>query len=903
VNTRRIIWIGVLSIALLGALLAWFQLRDHKKPVGDALTAIPESASLVFRINDLKQAQNQLNQGNLIWEAVQDLDWGTQSQNAIAQVDSILQLLKSGPEFSSDRSAWLSIHRVQNNTFSYVLSIEMDHPQQGAHLIEQLTAIGQPLNAKQVTVGEAILLENDSLSICNDNGILLISDNKDLVRTALETKRTGGSLNRNATFNRVKETAGNKATINLYVNYQKLAKDLTAFAASDEHDHAASIGNFAAWTEVDLSWRSNALLMNGYTICADSNMSFLSIFNNQESQTFEADKVLPANTISYVAYGISNFRTFLEAYDQYTENTNNSPTRREQLNRLRESHGFDPYRDFSSWVGNEIVRAELASGEATETITLISATNTGDAIRKLTGFVSEDDTILAPQDSGVAIYRIPVDGMLPATLGNSFEKLDTCFFTIFRHYVVCASTPATLNNFLLANENKRTLTRNPNYTDFISNLNRDFSLISYVSPTRYNSPLLALTAPEHRDIITKHRTTMERFDGCFTQYMITKPNLFYTSAFLRHNPQTKSEVASLWELELDTAFLKQPWLLRNHNTNGLDIAIQDEAHQLYLISGTGSVFWKKKLNEAIIGDVHQVDALKNGKLQMAFVTANALHILDRNGNYLPGFPVKLKATATAPLTVMDYERNREYRLLVSCDDKRTYNYTVKGTSVEGWKNPLHADVVQSPVLHTIVQGKDYVIMPDQSGKITITDRQGNVRLKLKEQIPERSRFIYLEPGKDLVKTKIVTIDSSGNLYKLSLSDNLERTRFPDFSHVNWLMCEDLDQDGKVEYIAMDEKKLVTYANDQRAQFRFSFEQPVKHTGGLYRFDNNDVRIGAVTGGSEELYLINKGGVMAAGFPIKGNSIFSIGRMHQNQQPILLTTLPKNRLVAYSIIEQ
>jgi hypothetical protein len=396
---------------------------------------------------------------------------------------------------------------------------------------------------------------------------------------------------------------------------------------------------------------------------------------------------------------------------------------------------------------------------------------------------------------------------------------------------------------------------------------------------------------------------MERFDGCFTQYMITKPNLFYTSAFLRHNPQTKSEVASLWELELDTAFLKQPWLLRNHNTNGLDIAIQDEAHQLYLISGTGSVFWKKKLNEAIIGDVHQVDALKNGKLQMAFVTANALHILDRNGNYLPGFPVKLKATATAPLTVMDYERNREYRLLVSCNDKRTYNYTVKGTPVEGWKNPLHDDIVQSQVLYTIVQGKDYVITPDQSGKITITDRQGNVRLKLKEQIPERSRFIYLEPGKDLVKTKIVTIDSSGNLYKLSLSDNLERTRFPDFSHVNWLMCEDLDQDGKVEYIAMDEKKLVTYANDQRAQFRFSFEQPVKHTGGLYRFDNNDVRIGAVTGGSEELYLINKGGVMAAGFPIKGNSIFSIGRMHQNQQPILLTTLPKNRLVAYSIIEQ
>ena len=98
-NTRRIIWIGILSVALLGSLLAWFQLRDHKKPVGDALTAIPESASLVFRITDLRQVQNQLNQGNLIWEAIQDLEWGQETQNAIAQVDSILQQLKSGKIF------------------------------------------------------------------------------------------------------------------------------------------------------------------------------------------------------------------------------------------------------------------------------------------------------------------------------------------------------------------------------------------------------------------------------------------------------------------------------------------------------------------------------------------------------------------------------------------------------------------------------------------------------------------------------------------------------------------------------------------------------------------------------------------------------------------------------------
>ena len=62
-----------------------------------------------------------------------------------------------------------------------------------------------------------------------------------------------------------------------------------------------------------------------------------------------------------------------------------------------------------------------------------------------------------------------------------------------------------------------------------------------------------------------------------------------------------------------------------------------------------------------------------------------MHILDRNGNYVERYPVKLRAPATNGLAVFDYENNKDYRLFICGNDRLVYLYDKSGNTVKGWK--------------------------------------------------------------------------------------------------------------------------------------------------------------------------------------------------------------------------
>ena len=70
---------------------------------------------------------------------------------------------------------------------------------------------------------------------------------------------------------------------------------------------------------------------------------------------------------------------------------------------------------------------------------------------------------------------------------------------------------------------------------------------------------------------------------------------------------------------------------------------------------------------------------------MVFNTADSLYILDRNGNNVENFPRRLESRASAGHTLLDYDNNRKYRILIPAEDKKVYNYDKNGEIVKGWK--------------------------------------------------------------------------------------------------------------------------------------------------------------------------------------------------------------------------
>lgn len=901
----KIVLIFAGSLIVAGGIFTFLYLHSLKKPSRDAIEAVPSGAFCVIASHDARNTWEQLNQGNLIWAALTETNWASHVSSTASLVDSLLAANSTMNDLIADNICYLSIHCTGSDGFNYVFSVSLPgtaYEDQALEFVRQ-SANGYTVTEEEMTNAKILTAKSgDKIFYCSvSQGVIQFSDNEDLLKAGIEQLSKGKTLLDDQGFQAVRKTAGEKSAANIYVNYPRLLVLLKRVSDKSFHESLDALNSFAGWTETDLSLRPNAALMNGYTFANDSGGYYLNAFRGQQAQPIEADAVLPGSTVTYLDFSISNFDAWMENYDAYLTKLGTADERRDRLAQLKTNYGYDPKENIGSWIGNEVVKAEVnISGEGIRSVAVISTVSTAKAREELESLRPRMDTNSFPllDSTGVIVRSIPVPEMLPATFGSLFSEFRETYYAITGHYVVIANEENTVKAFVTSAEYGRTLRRDRNYLDFASNMATEASVTLYAAVRRTESLIEERSETGFRADVSHHSEMLKRFDGIVLQYNIGDGNLHYTSAFLRHNPQNKKSTASLWETQLDTTFSTKPWLVSNHNTKGLDIFVQDDANKIYLVSSTGTIFWKKQLSEPILSDIQQIDALKNGKLQIVFNTADSLFVLDRNGAPLAPFPLKLPAHATNGVRVMDYENNREYRMLIACDDHHVYNYDSKGKKVQGWKVPVTDNDVLAPVGHTMIGDKDYVVIIDVMGKTYITDRQGATRLSLKEQLGAPVKQFFLESGKDLAHTQIVSTDSLGNVYRLTFTDDLERLHFLDFSSTPYFEYRDMNGDGSLEYIFLSSDKLAVYNQDKLNSFSYGFESPAVGKPGIFVLGDHDMRIGVTCPQASEIHLINRGGADSEGFPLPGETPISIGQLNGDNGLTIITGVNGKYLCAY-----
>ena len=135
-------------------------------------------------------------------------------------------------------------------------------------------------------------------------------------------------------------------------------------------------------------------------------------------------------------------------------------------------------------------------------------------------------------------------------------------------------------------------------------------------------------------------------------------------------------------------------------------------------------------NFKIISKIHIIDYYANKKYQFLFNTKNHIYILDRNGNFIENYPVKLPAKATCGISVFDYNDNCNYRIFVACNDKQVYLYQKDGQINKDWKITQTKDYVKTPIQYFSYENKDYIVFADNLN-IYILNRKGEVRINPK----------------------------------------------------------------------------------------------------------------------------------------------------------------------------
>jgi hypothetical protein len=633
----------------------------------------------------------------------------------------------------------------------------------------------------------------------------------------------------------------------------------------------------------------------------------LNLFKRQKPQQLDVLRIVPTNTAVLSVLSFSNYASFHKEFLSYQDRIKRKINGNEVLKELNSKYQVNIQKSIIEHIGSEMAVgiAELAQQEfSNKCFAIVKTTSIEDAIAGIKE-VEEAINKVNNQKKVEEKYHEYIIGKIlleanffDAVFGSLFSAIDKPYYTVIGRYIVLANSLEQLKEIVDRFEQERTLAKDSNFKQFADNLSDESNVFVYSniarSPelyTRYLNQTFSETVVQHTDLLRKFEAVAFQF--------ISGNDMFFTNFSLKHNPVYKEEKTTLWEFQLEGELAMKPKIVINHNDNTKEIFVQDTEHNIYLISNTGKKLWSKNIGANIIGEVHQVDALKNGKLQYLFNTSEKLYLIDRNGNDVIGFPVKLKENTNIPLSLMDYDNNKDYRIIIPCGEK-IVNYKITGEPVQGWMFENAEANIAYPILHVSLSGKDYLITIDVNGKVYVFDRKGQARLVLKEKLklPKNGNF-HLEKGTDLKSTFIIITDDSGNIQKLSLTDELDIISMDEMSNDHFFDYKDIDNDKQREYIFADEKFLRVYDKNKNKKIEYELSGKVQNAIQYFMFPDNTGKIGVVIKENQEIYLFKENGSLFEGMPLKGSTPFTISDINGDNQFDLIVGNGRN-LFAYSL---
>ncbi len=786
-----------LFIALSVAVAIWgyFRLKESKEPKGSVLEHIPANAMCVIETKSCGELISQLTRQNLIWNSLLSNASIMVAQNGISYLDS---LVNSSPEIaeviSGNSIYWTFIKEVKGTEHLILFKVKEKNNE------DLFIDFFKKVFAKDASVSsfEAFYFTNNNQKwlVCYKEGIVYLSSDLSLLQNCLDLNKTE-SLANNKAYNELLKLNGEQKT-QVYLNHK-----LTNLLSENLYTQQSLFV-----VEVQL----NEIILTGY-----SNSDSLSIFNaikNQSSESINGFEHLPDSPVAMQGVTLSDPGLFYTVSEQQ-----NSKYLKEQnelaWKALNDSALYNIKKESFENIDKEVLSATYVTDEgASQILSLkIKEAEKSEQLLKLMS-----DSMLNFTD--LKVYKI--NGKFANVFSFSNSDFKNRYACIFENYLLFFSNKMVLNYFQQSLANNKVLGKNVEFMNYANdNLLLECNYFYYE-----NSELIKVN--NLNSIINSEEFWMS--ENATSQISVTAKN--YKSAVqVRINASHAQQETginnspnSLWSFKVDSAITTSAHIFVNHLTQENELCFQDEINQLYLINSTGNLIWKKKINETIQSEIYTVDIFKNGKLQLLFNTKNYLHLLDRNGKYVQGFPVKLPAKVTSNLTLLDYEGKKDYRLLIACADKRIYNFSLYGVKTEGFVPVKTEAEVSLPIRYVHVGASDYLMTADVSGKIYAFSRKGLGRIDFNNRTISNLNNLEVLVGNNLDNTKLIYVDDKNNLLnKITLSDKKEALKLGDelngFNTSFALVNDDAQSDilvyGNGALYAYDlfTSKLVEYFNE------------------------------------------------------------------------------------------
>ncbi len=886
----------LLLIAIpIGLFYVFFRDVESKDQRGISFEAVPENAIMLLENQSLTDFFNTISSARRIRESMNLVDELEPVFSRLLHFDTLMQQGTSLVGRFKSVPFFLSIHQTGDNQFDYFVVIRSGGKvgvTEMAGLIEDFS--GKKGNSSHRTYIRTKITRlsfgegSEDILISELKDYILISPSETLVEVDIRQIREGISLQDQEDFNKVALSAGKNVHGNMFINLSRFP-GFVSRSLSDNGAKNARDKNYGTWLELDLTFRPEAILLNGFASSGDT-VAWMDIFKHQEPQKIEIDRVLPANCMSFFAIGFNDPEKYYEDLEAFLSSTGSYRQRQADINELQRVTGQEAIAHCLSFVNREAGLAYLPGFDTgIEKAVIIGTQSRNMAMEILTDWMSSlavkegkqigdyQYTYRIDRERQHLIYKMPVQKLPELLFGPMFSEVKGRYFGFAGNYLIIADTRQAIQDIIYFNELNKTLSTDPTFQSTVESIVSRSNFYFYSAPFR-SAPLYTHKLnPDWGKWIVRNEKFLQKMGAFSLQVQSqSRSDLYFFNLIIKFADNSPDRPETIWESRLETTLNFKPVLVTNHSTRAKEILIQDEANKLYLVNSSGRILWNLPLEEAIRSEVFQIDYYKNGKLQYLFSTDNELHLLDREGNYVDKYPIHLRATATNGMALFDYDNNRDYRIFIACDDQKVYLYNKTGNLVKGWDFEKTEGVVSHPVLFQRIGNKDYIIFSDEM-RVYILDRRGSVRVSPEKQFARSANNNLLYEGPHAgQEARLVVTDVEGTVNYIYFNGKMKSKQIKKLGPDHYFEYQDLDKDGQRDFIFLEEDRLEVFGSDGLEMFTKKMDAKITHSPAIYRFPGNEKKIGVVTRSREEIYLVNSDGSLYDGFPLRGRTMFSIG---------------------------
>lgn len=898
----RKLLIALSSLLLIG-IIAYFliPIQPKNKSLGysEALNAISPKASFIIRSNDVIHKWSDLS-NTTIGKSLNKIKSYSAIQTIFFRIDSAQNEMISS---FFNQQVFIAGVLTAGNQLNQIIALE-----NGGATKEQIKSciesiIGSEASSSKEYENHTIdvyLLNETKISLAHVGNVVLFSTSSILIEEGIRQLYADVHLPDDVGFKKLLKTADIRADGNFFINFNQIGGCLNLYG-NNHVDFSKSFNQFGGWAELDLNSRDQSWMLNGFSFISDSTSSYLNSFSGEKAQSLNVSSVLPENTgvLSYISF--SNFESYKMKYDQYLSQKQILYTHQKNLSNINKKHNFTVKESFYNWIGDEIALFTVSGDETSFKknsaliIKIADLDKAKEGLRKIhesTGISNE------VQYQTLLINDLGLINFFPLVLGDEFKSISGSKYLLVEDYVIFANDESVLKHIVNFYLRGKTLIKNIQFNQFYSQFSGESNLFYYYNFKLANNYFGSFLKGDQLESYKTNQDSLNKLQAFGFQINANK-KLYRTNAYINYNSNEASQNISLIEVKLDTTYSIRPSIVKNHYTNEKELLIQDDNNMLYLVNNVGKVIWKKALKAQIVGTIQQVDRYKNNKLQYTFVTKNKIHQIDRKGRDVTGYPVELKASVTKGLVVFDYDKNRNYRMLVT-QGKHIHNFNIDGEIVQGWNFKPGADVAIEPKLIQI-KGKDYIVLSDESGKVRVLNRKGEDRVKLNNQFPFNTKNYSVWKNNALSNSGVLGTDTNGTIYFLKLADEMETFAVKSFDGDFDIEYNDFNGDGALDFVIFNDHSVQVFKNNKKIETTIA-DVEFKPAYGVETFQLSENRtVNILTDKKEmKIYGYDEKGNLLNSFPVEGVSPSLVTDIDNNKSYDLIVGDQLGSLYIYSL---